>query len=152
MLRSLTISGRHIIKNRQMKNFVASTGNKTRRLISTGGINSQKMAFEADGYVRYPGKTGGFENPIYDAEFKRSCDDYEGFWEEQAKEVVWMKKPKTVIDMSHPHLHRWFPDGVMNICYNTIDRHVDNGRGDVQALLYESAYTGVSQQFTFREL
>ena len=40
----------------------------------------------------------------------------------------------------------------MNICYNTIDRHVDNGRGDVQALLYESAYTGVSQQFTFREL
>jgi hypothetical protein len=73
------------------------------------------MAFEADGYVRYPGKTGGFENPIYDAEFKRSCDDYEGFWEEQAKEVVWMKKPKTVIDMSHPHLHRWFPDGVMNI-------------------------------------
>lgn len=56
-----------------------------------------------------------------------------------------MKPPKTVLDMSHPHLHRWFPDGVMNVSENAIDRHVDAGRGDANALLYESAYTGVSE-------
>jgi len=49
-------------------------------------------------------------------------------------------------------MKRWFPDGEMNICYNAVDRHVDNGRGDDHALQYDSAYTGGKATFTYREV
>jgi len=39
-------------------------------------------------------------------------------------------------------LHRWYPDGEMNICFNCLDRHVEEGKGDLVALIYDSAYTG----------
>lgn len=133
-----------------MKNFAETA---TRHFAKTkSNVQPHQTAADADGYVRYPGKTGDFNNPIYNYEFDRTCNDYEAFWGEQAQEVAWMKPPKTVIDMSHPHLHRWFPDGVMNIGYNAVDRHVDNGRGGEKALIYESAYTGKSETYTFREL
>jgi propionyl-CoA synthetase len=57
-----------------------------------------------------------------------------------------------VVDTSDQYLHRWYPDGEMNICYNAIDRHVDAGKGDHDALTYDSAYTGVTKNYTYKEL
>lgn len=49
-------------------------------------------------------------------------------------------------------MHRWYPDGKMNICYNCIDRHVQEGRGNVPALVAESVYTEKTETYTYREL
>lgn len=49
-------------------------------------------------------------------------------------------------------MKRWYPDGEMNICYNCVDRHVDEGRGDTIGLTYDSAYTGQKQKYTYKEL
>jgi propionyl-CoA synthetase len=49
-------------------------------------------------------------------------------------------------------MHRWFPDGEMNICYNAVDRHVEAGRGDVPALVAESIYTEETETYTYRDL
>ena len=63
-----------------------------------------------------------------------------------------MKFPTKILDTSHQYLHRWYTDGVQNICYNCVDRHVDGGRGEEVALIYESVYTGAQENYTYREL
>jgi len=105
-----------------------------------------------DKYIRYEGITNDFENPIYDEVYARSIEDREGFWAEKAQELHWDKFPTTIIDTSDQYLHRWYTDGMQNICYNCVDRHVDGGRGDAGALIYESAYTGACETYTYREL
>lgn len=57
--------------------------------------------------------------------------------------MSWTKFPKKILDTSDKYLHRWYTDGEMNICYNAVDRHVESGRGNETALIYDSAYTGV---------
>lgn len=47
-------------------------------------------------------------------------------------------------------MKRWFPDGECNICYNAVDRHVDEGRGDHIALQSDSVYTGKKETFTYK--
>jgi propionyl-CoA synthetase len=105
----------------------------------------------ADKYIRYP-VSNDFVNPIYDEVYQRSIKDKEGFWAEKAKDLVWTKQPTKIVDTSDQYLHRWYPDGEMNICYNCIDRHVDNGKGAEPAFYYDSAYTGVQEMFTFRQV
>ena len=110
------------------------------------------MSQNTSKYITYGDKSNDFSNPLYDAEYAKSMDDKEGFWAEQAKSLVWVKEPVKVLDESHEHLHRWFPDAEMNICYNCVDRHVDEGRGHLTALSYDSAYTGQQQQFSYAEM
>ena len=52
--------------------------------------------------------------------------------------VTWTREPQRVLDDSNPPFYRWFPDGELNTCYNALDRHVDGGRGDQPALIYDS--------------
>ena len=78
--------------------------------------------------------------------------DPTGFWQQLAEEIDWIDRPKAVLDESNAPLYRWFPDATVNTCYNALDRHVDAGRADQTALIYESPITGKSQTFTYREL
>jgi propionyl-CoA synthetase len=66
--------------------------------------------------------------------------------------LIWTKPFTKVLDTSDQYLQRWFPDGEMNICYNAVDRHVDEGRGDQDALAYDSAYTGVQVNYTYKQV
>ena len=104
-----------------------------------------------DKYIRSQ-YSNDFENPLWDAEYQKSITDKEGFWKEQAEDLVWSKKFTKVVENSDEYHYNWYPDGEMNICYNAIDRHVDEGRGDHDALAYDSAYTGVQQTFTYKEM
>ena len=79
-------------------------------------------------------------------------EDKEAFWTQQAEELVWFKKFETVIDESDQYMKRWFPDGESNICYNAVDRHVDEGRGDHIALQSDSVYTGKKEKFTYKQV
>ena len=77
----------------------------------------------------------------YKDDFDRSLTDPEGFWSEAAQEIVWIKTWNQVIDKSNPPFYRWFPGGVLNTCYNAVDLHVETGRADQAALIYDSPVT-----------
>ncbi len=88
----------------------------------------------------------------YDAVYTRWLNDPENFWAEAAEAVHWDKKWDRVLDDSRPPFYKWFPGGLLNTCYNALDRHVESGRANQPALIYDSPVTGIVQTFTYREL
>ena len=92
------------------------------------------------------------ENGAFRTAYLRSLEDPEGFWSEAAEAVHWHKKWDTVLDESNKPFYRWFRGGQLNTCYNALDLHVDNGRANQAALIYDSPVTDTIQSFTYREL
>jgi len=89
----------------------------------------------------------------YDEAYQHSLDDPEGFWGEIAEDVRWIKKWDKVLDSSNKPFYRWFTGGVLNTCFNALDRHVEEGRADQTALIYDSPVTGGTvRKYTYREL
>ena len=88
----------------------------------------------------------------YDAIYTRWLNNPENFWAEAAEAVHWEKKWDRVLDDSRPPFYRWFPGGLVNTCYNALDRHVEGGRADQPALIYDSPVTATVQTLTYREL
>jgi propionyl-CoA synthetase len=88
----------------------------------------------------------------FDAIYRRSLADPEGFWAEAAAQIHWIKKWDRVLDAANPPFYRWFAGGVVNTCHNALDRHVEGGRADQLALIYDSPVTGTIKRFTYREL
>jgi propionyl-CoA synthetase len=88
----------------------------------------------------------------YEKLFQKSLQDPEGFWAEAAEAISWSRKFDTVLDSSNAPFYRWFTGGEMNTCYNALDRHVEAGRGDQTALIYDSPVTKQIQKFTYYEL
>ena len=88
----------------------------------------------------------------YDAVYTRWLNNPEDFWAEAAEAVHWDKKWDRVLDDSRPPFYRWFPGGLLNTCYNALDRHIESGRADQPALIYDSPVTQTVQTFTYREL
>jgi len=88
----------------------------------------------------------------YDAAFQRSIDDPEGFWGEVADMLQWERRWERVLDGARPPFYRWFPGGRFNTCYNALDHHVQSGRGDQVALVYDSPVTDTVRRFTYHEL
>ncbi len=73
----------------------------------------------------------------YDNLYKRSIADPEGFWAEQAEQLLWHKKWDKVLDTSEPPFYKWFVGGKMNIIHNAIDRHVKTWRRNKLAIIWE---------------
>jgi len=73
-------------------------------------------------------------------------------WQEAAEDIHWYQAPATVLDDSNPPFYRWFPDGVTNACYNAVDLHVEEGRGEQLAVIYDSPVTGSQRKYTFAQL
>ena len=73
-------------------------------------------------------------------------------WSQAAKDVAWYHPPEIILDESNPPFYRWFSDGVTNACYNAVDIHIEQGRGEQLAVIYDSPVTGVKRQLTFNEL
>ena len=88
----------------------------------------------------------------YEEAFSRSVTDPEGFWGEAAEEIHWYKKWDKVLDDSNKPFYRWFKGGIVNTCYNALDRHVEGGRADQAALIYDSPVTKTIRTYTYREL
>lgn len=78
--------------------------------------------------------------------------DPEGFWAEAAKAIDWAKPADKVFDESQGAYGRWFVGARCNTCYNCVDRHVEKGRADQPALIYDSPITGNQKTYTFAEL
>lgn len=88
----------------------------------------------------------------YHEVYRRSLSDPEGFWAEAAEAVHWYRRCNRVLDRSRAPFYRWFEGGVLNTCYNCLDRHVESARGDQAALIYDSPLTGSKQRLSYREL
>ena len=84
--------------------------------------------------------------------FNASIADPAAFWADAARAVTWTREPQRVLDESNPPFYRWFPDGELNTCANALDRHVDGGRAEQPALIYDSPVTGSQRTYTYREL
>ena len=88
----------------------------------------------------------------YQDVYTRSMEDPEGFWAEAAKDIDWYKPAEKILDDSNIPFYHWFQGGEINTCYNALDRHLENGRGDQLALIYDSPVTGTKKRFTYAEL
>ncbi len=88
----------------------------------------------------------------YAEAFRQSLTSPEKFWGEATSGIDWYRQPTVVLDRSNPPFYRWFADGVLNTCFNAVDRHVRDGRGDQAALIYDSPVTGTSRTLTYRQL
>jgi len=78
--------------------------------------------------------------------------DPQGFWGEAAADIDWFEKPKTAFDPKAGIYGRWFPGGVCNTCFNAVDRHVNAGRGEQPAIIYDSPLAGVKRTITYHRL
>jgi propionyl-CoA synthetase len=83
---------------------------------------------------------------------RRALEDPEGFWGEQAAALHWERRWDQVLDDSHAPFYRWFSGGRINTCYNALDRHIEHGRGEQAALIYDSPVTGTVARISYRQL
>ncbi|XP_045454552.1 acyl-CoA synthetase short-chain family member 3, mitochondrial [Melitaea cinxia] len=88
----------------------------------------------------------------YQAAYRRSLEDPEGFWGEVGKELEWTRPWDKVLDNSDPPFTKWWVGGELSVCYNAVDRHVAAGFGDQVALVYDSPLTDTVKRITYSEL
>jgi propionyl-CoA synthetase len=88
----------------------------------------------------------------YQAVYERSMKDPASFWAEAAELIDWDRPWDKVLDSSNAPFHRWFTGGMLNTCYNAVDRHVTAGRGDQPAIIHDSPVTGSKTVITYAEL
>ncbi|TVQ68592.1 MAG: propionyl-CoA synthetase, partial [Balneolaceae bacterium] len=88
----------------------------------------------------------------YLEEYSKSLQQPEAFWGEKAKAVDWFTFPEKVLTKNEKGLYRWFEGGKLNTSYLCLDYHVNDGRGDQDALIYDSPVTDTIKKFTFSEL
>ncbi|MET4042799.1 MULTISPECIES: propionyl-CoA synthetase [unclassified Bradyrhizobium] len=89
---------------------------------------------------------------LYHEVYTRSLADPEGFWAEAAKEIDWIEPPKKIFDPSQGVYGRWYSGGVVNTCYNALDRHVERGRADQIALIHDSPLANSVTKLSYAEL
>ncbi|SEQ46510.1 propionate-CoA ligase PrpE [Thalassovita taeanensis] len=78
--------------------------------------------------------------------------DPEGFWLEAAKGIDWVKAPVKALSDDKAPMYEWFADSMVNACWNAVDRHVENGRGEQVAIIHDSPVTHSKREITFVEL
>ncbi len=88
----------------------------------------------------------------YNSEFRRSIDQRDEFWREQAQTIAWIQPPETIWQAQDNGHGEWFPDGVMNTSDVALDANIRAGRGEQTALIYDSPVTNTQQTFTYNEL
>jgi len=88
----------------------------------------------------------------YEEMFRRSLADPNAFWGEAAEAIDWEKRWDRVLDDSRAPFYLWFAGGRLNTCWNALDRHVEKGRADQTALIYDSPVTSTKKKFTYRQL
>ncbi|BBM89732.1 propionyl-CoA synthetase [Spirochaetota bacterium] len=88
----------------------------------------------------------------YRKEYENSINDPAAYWGKQAQAITWFKPPEVILTKNDKGLYRWFADGVLNTCYLALDHHIEAGRGDNRALIYDSPVTQTKKTYTFTEL
>ncbi len=87
----------------------------------------------------------------YEAFYRRSIDDRDAFWAEQAQLIDWQRPYDRVCNYDNAPFARWFEGGQTNLCHNAVDRHLKD-RADQNALIFVSTETDIEKAYSFREL
>lgn len=85
-------------------------------------------------------------------QLEQSINSPDEFWGEAAQLIHWTKPYDSVLNSDHAPFYKWFEGGELNTCYNALDLHVEQGRGDQAALIYDSPVTDTKKQYTYSEL
>jgi propionyl-CoA synthetase len=88
----------------------------------------------------------------YHDEFEASLADPGNFWLQQAAQLPWYRPPQVALAEDERGVSRWFVDGELNTAHLALDRHVEEGRGEQAALIYDSPVTGTNRSYSYREL
>ncbi len=88
----------------------------------------------------------------YTAVYEAWKADPEAWWLEQAQAIDWIKPPTKALFDRGDHNYEWFADAQVNTCWNALDRHVENGRADQTAIIYDSPITGRKDEITYADL
>lgn len=88
----------------------------------------------------------------YASDFQRSVEAPEAYWGDIAKQLAWYKAPQTILSTDDNGSDRWFADGELNTCYLAVDYHVEQGRGDQVAIIYDSPVTQTKRKITYAQL
>ncbi|HET8849696.1 MAG TPA: acetyl-coenzyme A synthetase N-terminal domain-containing protein, partial [Marinobacter sp.] len=88
----------------------------------------------------------------YNTEFRRSINQRDKFWREQAANIDWFTPPETIWQPLENGHGEWFPDGTLNTSDVALDANIRAGRGDQTALIYDSPVTQTQQSFTYHQL
>jgi propionyl-CoA synthetase len=88
----------------------------------------------------------------YAETYARWKADPEGFWMEAAKAIDWVRPPTRALFAENAPLYEWFSDGMVNTCWNAVDRHVEAGRGHQTAIIHHSPVTHTRREISFFEL
>ncbi len=83
---------------------------------------------------------------------QQAANNTETYWKKQAERVTWLKPPTKILSTNTFNWNEWFADGELNTCYLALDYHVEQGRGEQTALIYDSPVTNTKQKFTYHEL
>ena len=87
-------------------------------------------------------------NEVYD----RSMADPEGFWLDEADKIDWVQKPSKALFDDNAPIYEWFSDGLVNTCWNAVDRHVEAGHGAQAAIIHDSPVTGTKHRISYAQL
>ena len=88
----------------------------------------------------------------YQKEYRESIENPEAFWSRQAELITWYEKPKSILSQDEKGFYHWFKGGKLNTSYLALDLHVENGRAEQAALIYDSPVTETVRGYTYREL
>ena len=88
----------------------------------------------------------------YQAEYSKSINTPDVFWAEKAQDLAWYKQPEKILSKDENGIDRWFADGELNTAYLALDYHVENGRGDNIAIIYDSPVTGQKRKISYTAL
>ena len=121
----------------------------------TAAYSGTQQVYEPPEHFRSRALVSGKEE--YERMYRRSIEDGEAFWREEAERIDWFEEFDTVRDVSFASddLHvRWYEGGTTNASYNCLDRHLENGQGDKTALIFEpdDPAEQETERITYREL
>jgi propionyl-CoA synthetase len=88
----------------------------------------------------------------YSEFYKNSIEKPSEFWKQQAEQIEWCKHPKTILSKDEHNYPLWYSDGELNMCYLSLDKHIQDGFGDQVAIIYDSPVTQTSTKFTYYEV
>ncbi len=88
----------------------------------------------------------------YQQEYAAAKNDPQGFWREKASALEWFSSPQEILSLDEHGIHHWFADGEMNTAYMALDYHVEHGRADQAALIYDSPVSGHKSSYSYRQL
>ena len=97
-------------------------------------------------------KNCGIAMTTYAKNHRASIENPEEFWAQAAEGIDWDKRWDRVLDNPASLTYQWFAGGRLNTCYNAVDRHVERGRGDQAAIIYDSAVTDTKRTISYSEL